>query len=576
MRAPGRARSHRRGLAALLAGLAAALVTGVALLAVHHPPRQAVPPAVAIRAALRDVTTRHDLAGSHWSSVQTESLGSVLESVSFFAHGQIVVNVLVQQLPAVGGKPSGAEVVSGVNERHQQVPYGNWLAYQPALLVGLCAVFVLMTAVAPWRRLRNLDVAVAVSLVVSMVLFQHRYIVDSLVVAAAAMAYLGLRCAYSGLGPGAARAESTPLLHAVTPGLDAARRVRWLRVWLVVLALSVFMVGAGSPAAVDVLYAVMEGATKLVHGVLPYGNMSHGGIIHGDTYPILSYALYAPLAVLAPVRDNWDGVELGLVLAAVAAIAGAWALFRLTAGPRTKAGAVRRPEDEEAALRSAFAWLAFPTLLATVSTGTTDIVLGAMLGGALLLWRRPTACTAMLAAAGWFKLAPFALLPVCLAPLRGRRLAAALAAIGAVSAPVIGVLLALGGVHGIGAMLHAMSYQFSRGADQSIWGALRIDGLQPLAQACVLGLIIAAVVRLRQAPELARDRVRMAALAAAILIGLQLAADYWAFLYLVWVAPVLCTSLLADAGAPALGADPVAGVNGQLQAAPALAGASPS
>ncbi len=572
MPTPGLARMRPRGFAVLAAGLVAALVAGIALITTHHPPRPAVAPAVAIRAALRDTTTKRDLAGSNWTSVQTESLGSVLESVSFFARGQLVANVLVQQVPASAGRVSEPEVVSGVNERHQQVPYGNWLAYQPALLVALCAVFVLMTAVTPWRRLRNLDVAVAVSLVGSMGLFQHRYIADSLVVAAAAMAYLGLRCAYRGLGPGAPTAPCTPLLHAITPGLDVARRVRWLRLWLIVLVLAVFMVGAGSPAAVDVLYAVMEGATKLVHGVLPYGHMSHGGIIHGDTYPILSYALYAPLAALAPVTDNWDSVDAGLIVAAAAAIAGAWALFRLTAGPRGSEGAVRRPEDEEAALRSAFAWLAFPTLLATVSTGTTDIVVGAMLAGALLLWRRPTACSALLAAAGWFKLAPFALLPVRLAPLRGRRLAAALAAIGAASAPLVALLLALGGPQGIGAMLHAMSYQFSRGTDQSIWGALRIESLQPLAEACVVGLITAAVARLRMAPELARDRARMAALAAAILIGLQLAADYWAFLYLVWVAPMLCTSLLADARAPELGAEPVARASGQLQPAAALAG----
>ncbi len=575
MPAPGQARTRSRGFPVLAAGLAAALVAGVALMMTHHALRPAVQPAVAVRAALHDASTKRALAGSGWTSVQTESLGNVLERVAFFARGQIVADVVVQQVPAPKGRPSGAEVVDGVDARHVRVPYGNWLAYHPALLAGLAALFVLMTAVAPWRRLRNLDVASVVSLLGSMVLFQHRFIADSLVVAAAAMAYLALRCAYRGLGPRPAPARSTPLLHVITPRLDATRRVRWLRLWLVVLTLVVVMVGAGSPGAVDVLYAVMEGATKLVHGVLPYGHMSHGGIIHGDTYPILSYALYAPLAALAPVTDNWDSVDVGLTVAAVAAVAGAWALFRLSASARGKPGVQRQPEDEEAALRNAFAWLAFPTLLATVSTGTTDIVLGAMLAGALLLWRRPTACSGMLAAAGWFKLAPFALLPVCLAPLHGRRLAAAVAAIVALSAPLVGILLALGGTSGIGAMLHAMSYQFSRGDDQSIWGALRIGSLQPLAQACVLGLITAAVVRLRQTPELARDRSRMAALAAAILIGLQLAADYWAFLYLVWIAPVLCASLLADPRAPELGAEPVAQVSGQLQPAASLAGALP-
>jgi hypothetical protein len=91
-----------------------------------------------------------------------------------------------------------------------------------------------------------------------------------------------------------------------------------------------------------------------------------------------------------------------------------------------------------------------------------------------------------------------------------------------------------------------MSYQFSRGSMQSVWSALGIGGLQPLAEAGVLGLIAAASVKLRREPDLARDRARMAALAGAILLGLQLAADYWAFLYLVWFMPLVGVSLLAD------------------------------
>jgi hypothetical protein len=157
----------------------------------------------------------------------------------------------------------------------------------------------------------------------------------------------------------------------------------------------------------------------------------------------------------------------------------------------------------------------------------------------------------MLAVAGWFKFAPFALLPLPLAPLRGRRLVRALAAIAVVSAPLLALLFALGGLHGPQEMVHAIAYQFTRGSQQSLWNALGIVGLQPIAQGCVLGLIAAAVVRLRLEPALAGDRARMAALTAAILIGVQLSADYWAFLYLAWIVPVVGVSLLADRGAAA-------------------------
>jgi hypothetical protein len=213
-----------------------------------------------------------------------------------------------------------------------------------------------------------------------------------------------------------------------------------------------------------------------------------------------------------------------------------------------RAGQMRAlaPQAEEAGLRAALAWLAFPALLITASTGTTDVALAAMLAGAVLLWRRPAVCAGMLAVGGWFKLAPFALLPVRLAPLRGRRLAGALASVALVSLPLVVLLVVLGGIRGPGEMLHAMSFQFSRGSLQSAWATLGLERLQPLVEACVLGLIAAAVVALRRDPALADQPARMAALMAAILLGLQLSAVYWTFLYVAWVAPLIVLSLLSD------------------------------
>jgi glycosyl transferase family 87 len=546
LRAGGRAVRSRR--APLVAGVVVAVLGGLVLTVTHHVLRPPIPAGRAVQIALRNEKTRQALAGSHWTTVRAEPLDPHTERVAFFRGSQLVAEVALRR---------DGTVLAGVNDRILRVPYGDWLAYQPALLVGLSALFVLMTGVAPWWRLRNLDVAASLSLVVGVVLFQHRYLSASLIEVAPGMVYLLGRCAHRALGPPVAEAASTPLLAAITPGVDPARRVRWLRAALIALGLVVAMVVFSSTDPVDVIFAVMEGATRMVHGVLPYGHMPPG-IIHGDTYPILSYTLYVPLALLSPVNSLWDSVDGGLALALVAALVAAWAVFRVTAGPRRWRTGRRSPELEESGLRAALAWLAFPPVLITASTGTTDVLLAAMLAIAVLLWRRPTACNGLLAIAGWFKLAPFALLSLSLAPLRGRRLVNSLIVIGAMSAIPLAILLALGGVHGPAAMAHAVAYQFSRGSLQSVWSALGIERLQPLGQACVLGLIAGAAVKLRQAPELARDRARMAALTASILIGLQLAADYWAFLYLVWAAPLACTALYADrtvnqpAGSPAL------------------------
>jgi Glycosyltransferase family 87 len=546
----------------LVAGIVVALLAGVLMTVTHHPARPSVAPRVAVAAAMRDPKVAAARAGSHWNQVTVTAIDSHLVHVSFLAKGQLVAEAAVDRT---------GHVLSEMDDRTMRVPYGDWVAYEPALVVGLCALFVLMCGVAPWRRLRNLDVVAALSLVTAVVLFQHRYLTASVEAAGPGMLYLLLRCAGRALGPGREPPPSTSLLAVITPGLDPARRVRWLRGLLVVLAFVYFMVGVSSPDAVDVIYAVMEGATKLIHGVLPYGHLPPG-VIHGDTYPILSYALYTPLALVAPVSSLWDSVDGGLAVAVLAALVAAWAVFRTTAGPRRLSGARRPVELEEAGLRAAVAWLAFPSVLITVSTGTTDIVLAAMLAIAVLLWRRPTLCTGMLAAAGWFKLAPAALVPVSLAPLRGWRFARALAAIALVSLPMVVLLLALGGSNGPQEMIHAVSYQFTRGSEQSLWSALGIDGVQPLAEGCVLGLIAAAVVKLRLEPTLANDRTRMAALAAAILVGLQLSADYWAFLYLAWIVPMVGVSLLADRGAAAEPAEARASVNRVGAPAPSMAG----
>jgi hypothetical protein len=533
LRAGGRA---VRLNAPLAAGVLVALLAGLALTIEHHSPRPVIPARRAVQIALHDAHTRDALAGSHWTSARADPLDAKTERVSFYAGPQLVAEDAIER---------DGTVMAGVDDRALPVPYGNSVAYEPALLVGLCALFVLMTGVTPWRRLRNLDVAASLSLVVSVVLFQHRYVSISLIEVAPGMVYLLTRCARRALGPPLEEPISTPLLAAITPGADPARRVRWLRTTLIVLGLVFVMIGLGSTDPVDVIYAVMEGATRLVHGVLPYGHMPPG-VLHGDTYPILSYALYAPLAVLSPVNDLWDSVDAGLGVAVLAALVAAWAVFRATAGSRARSAGGRSPEVEEAGLRAALAWLSFPPLLITVSTATTDVTLAAMLAIAVLLWRRPTWCSGLLAVAGWFKLAPFALLPLSLAPLRGRRLLGATVAVVAVSAVSLGILLALGGTRGPSDMAHAVAYQFSRGSLQSVWSALGIEGLQPVGQACVLGLIAGAVVKLRREPELARDRARIAALSASVLIGMQLAADYWAFLYLVWIVPLVCGALYAD------------------------------
>ncbi len=348
--------------------------------------------------------------------------------------------------------------------------------------------------------------------------------------------YLAGRCATWALRPAAER-TGTPLFELLTAHWSAERRQRLLVLIGGALALVIAMVGLSSSNVVDVGYAVMEGATDIVHGVLPYGHVP--GVFHGDTYPIGSYLLYAPVAALSPVATTFDNVDATLLVAVVAALAATWALLRAL-GP--------------GGLRSVVAWLAFPPLLLTVSTGTTDVLLALIIVGAVLLWRRPTASTGLLAAGAWFKLFPVVLLPLWLARLRGWALTRALAATAAISATMVALLLALGGPHALTAMVHALGYQDSRVDPRSLWGQIGSVPLQQLAQAATVALIAGSAVRVRRDPVLAGDRARIAGLSAAILLGVQISAGYWVSLYLVWTFPLLALSLFAPTPDPPMSA----------------------
>ena len=338
---------------------------------------------------------------SGWNHVTATPLDDQLEHVSFWTGGQLVAEAAV----------NGRDRAVGWRARDEPVPYGNWIAYQPVLLSAGLPVRA-DGAVTPWRRLRNLDALAAESLVVPVILFQHRYLSSAWWrPRPASICWLAARAWPWPAGPPAA---STPLLMRLPPAsVRPARPVAALV--LAVLALVFVMVGVGSPSAVDVPYAAMEGATRLIHGVLPYGHLPPG-IIHGDTYPILSYALYTPLALVAPVNPSGTRSTVGL--------RSQWRRRCSPPGPRDgrwRVDRTRAPAGGRGGGAARGPGLAFPAVLITASTGTTDLALAAMLASPCCCGaaRRPVRhargrglvqVRALRAAAG---------VP---APLRGRRL----------------------------------------------------------------------------------------------------------------------------------------------------------
>ena len=203
----------------------------------------------------------------------------------------------------------------------------------------------------------------------------------------------------------------------------------------------------------DVAYASMAGATDVFHGILPYGHVPTGDLVHGDTYPLLAYAAYLPAAIFMPVKSSFDNLDGALYVVAGFALAAAGALY--VAGRRT-AG------ERSAGLRLSLAWLCFPPVVIAASSGSNDIAAAAAVAFAAAFITYPGASALAITLAGWVKLGPLLLLPAWTLRWRSRGLVKALAAAAVVTAAMIGWVVALGGTGGLGDMLHGHRFQRSR------------------------------------------------------------------------------------------------------------------
>ena len=101
----------------------------------------------------------------------------------------------------------------------------------------------------------------------------------------------------------------------------------------------------------------------------------------------------------------------------------------------------------------------------------------------------------------------------------------------------------------------SVGYQASRPSPFSVWGQHEaLDWLQTVVQAATVALALAvALVPRRKTP------IQLAALAAAILIAVQLGVTHWFYLYVVWFAPLVFVALMGQWRGPAGGLGEPAG-----------------
>ncbi|MDX6685376.1 MAG: hypothetical protein QOF86_1504 [Baekduia sp.] len=522
----GPSSQHARRCAAAVALVVFAAVA-IAGLATRHDP----PPAVSADRALQ-IGARVPGFGDVVRTATAHQVLAVddrLVKVVWLRHGRI--------LAEVGVRDDGRTYLP-VRNSHARAGYGAPLSHLPVVLAGLSVLFLLATLRGPLRRRRTLDVLALALLVVPAVLIDRGWLGAGEGVAAALLGYLAVRGVLLAVR-GPARAGDDPgapvLLERLAARLGAPRLPQQVAIALAGASLLVILTSTG---IVDVALANMEGATLLLHGTLPYGHMP-GDVIHGDTYGLPIYAIYAPLAALWPMASDWDEATGALVVGAVAVVA---ALL----GARRAAGA-----GAGAPWPAIIATLAFPAALMSTSSGTNDVLIAVAVIWAFAWFARPAASSALLMLAGMAKVAPLILLPLWLARLRGAALLRAMAACAAVGGAVLVALVALGGLHGPLDMVDAMSFQLSRRSPMSIWTSLGLQPLQPLAQAAAAALALGAATLVLLDRSVAADPQRVAGLVCATLAVLQLAANHWMPLYLLWLAPPAMAALLGPLGARA-------------------------
>lgn len=503
---------------------------GLAFLRDGSGPKYELTAAEAITAAQRDPSVRAFLAVRTFTRAESIPLDPELRRVTFFDGPRVVLDAAVD--------PTGA--VRARQEHRPGVPVsGSRLANSAPMLLLFTGLFLLATLVAPVRRVRNLDALMLASLVVWVVLTNQRLAVISGVFAAAPLTYLTARCAYVGLrGRGAQRASEPVLLLF---GVDPGQRRRLLGAVTGATALAFVGVTLTSSGESDVATASLSGATQLLEGRPPYGNIVEG-VVNGDTYPLLAYALYIPGALLTPVTDAFSDRSGALVVAVIATAVAAAGLFRLA---RASTG------SDTAGTLAVLAWLAFPAVLLTASGGSNDMVLAAALVWAVALAGGAARSTIVLTAAVWTKVVPVVLAPLWLARLLAGGLARGLAAALGLSAALCAWLVLLGGAAAVGDMAEALSFQLQRRSFYAPWEPLGLGGLQLLVQAGLLACVAWAALRERAAGFAEpTDLRRLAAVVGALLLWAQLSANYWTWAYLPWAVPFVLVALLSGGSRP--------------------------
>jgi hypothetical protein len=400
--------------------------------------------------------------------------------------------------------------------------------------IPLCVLFI--APFLPWRRPRlpggdrgrrewsilHLDLLALLGLSLSLAFFNHAKIGISTPAIYPFMIYLLVRMLLLGFGRGRPR---RPLRLQVP--------LSWLAIGVIFLVGFRIGLNVVNSNVIDVGYAGVIGADKLIHGHSLYGDWPKDNA-SGDTYGPVAYFAYVPFRLIFGWSGTWDDLPAAHAAAIVFDLLTLFGLYWLG----------RRVRGPNLGVVLAYAWAAYPFTLWTLASNTNDSLVALLLVISLLVITSAPARGVVGALAGLTKFAPFALAPLLLRgvdppPRRREIVRYALAFAATVVVAMLPVILD----NNWHAFWHdTVSYQAGRTSPFSIWGLWGGLGIeQHLLQGATVALAIAVMFLPRR-----RGLVEVAALGAAILIALQLGAGYWLYSYIVWFFPFVVVALFGS------------------------------
>jgi hypothetical protein len=459
-----------------------------------------------------------------------------------YEEGAWTVRFYVDERGAIGGRPTkkGKEVATvGVDDKSWALNYvytGDQVGWNLARGVrsayGKQANYwwvwlplALAFAAAFWRTdrlfaIRNLDILALLGFLVSHGFFREGIVLESVVLWYPPLIYLLIRTLLMGFGIGekVEKTSNLPLwLLMVLAGLAGG----------LVLGLNV------DARVIDVGYAGVVGADRILEGTSPYGTMPRD-VGTGDTYGPLNYLLYVPFVLMFGFSGEWDFLPAAHALTLFSFVAGAMALF-ITG---------YRLSGKEGAAALVFAWAAFPYTVYATNNNTNDIIVAAVSAIGLAAAASPIARGASIAAGFAIKLYPLVLGPLWIMYEGRKRKPIIDFVLGGAGLVLLTFWVILLDGHPIEAARrfydNSLAFQGDRVSPWSLFSQIpELAFLQrPLmALAIFLSILVAFVPR-------EKTLRRLAALSAALVIAFQLTVNYWFYAYITWFEPFVFVSLL--------------------------------